>query len=288
MFKLSNDMSKEIISLARTVKSTADQSVDNLNLHVIVDKTSSRELVMALKDLLKPLSYEVTIEVDELYEVQPHRAIPSRDLAFIVCGSEAERAAEVASSYSQSHIPSLIVCDESSVVPPAQSVRSLSEAPVSLLRIGDLSELSGKLEHWILDQDDEMVQKFVKVFGFVRGAYFNKLIANCAKENALVALMPLNKADMPLMTLNTVKMASQMSWVLGRRISVQTVGEMACVMGSGYLMRYVARLLPHPSKGTKTAVDVAVSYAGTVACGKVLKNYYQLTEKYPLKVPILR
>ncbi len=142
MFKLSNDMSKEIISLARTVKSTADQSVDNLNLHVIVDKTSSRELVMALKDLLKPLSYEVTIEVDELYEVQPHRAIPSRDLAFIVCGSEAERVAEVASSYSQSHIPSLIVCDESSVVPPAQSVRSISEAPVSLLRIGELSELS--------------------------------------------------------------------------------------------------------------------------------------------------
>ena len=288
MFKLSTEVPKEIFELARAVKTTTDKPTNLLSMHIIVDKTASRELVMTLKDLLRPAFGEVSIEVDELYEVQPHRAIPTRDVCFIVCGKEDERVGEIASSYSESHIPTLIITDKNSVIPPTDMVQSSDSCPVSLLCIGDYSEMAPKLRRWVLDQDDDFVQKFVKAFAFTRNAYFNKLIATTAKENAMVALMPLNKADMPLMTLNTTKMASQMNWILGRKIGLSTIGEMACIMGSGYLMRGVARIVPKSNRFARTVMDVAVSYAGTLACGKVLKNYYHLTEKLPLKVPIRR
>ncbi len=288
MFKLPSEMPKEIFELARAVKTTTDKPADLLSMNVIVDKTASRELVIAVKDLLRPVSGEVSIEVDELFEIQPHRAVPTRDVALIVCGKEDERAGEIASSYSESHIPVVIITDRNSEIPPVDSVQSSDVCPVSLIYVSDYAELAPKLRRWILDQDDELVQKFVKVFSFARDAYFNKLIADTAKENAIVALMPINKADMPLMTLNTAKMASQMNWVLGKRIDLSTVGEMACIMGSGYLMRAVARIVPESSKFARTTMDVAVSYVGTIACGKVLKNYYHLVEKFPLKVPIRR
>ncbi len=288
MFKLSTEVPKEIFELAREVKKTSDKPVDLLSMHIIVDKTVSRELVMTLKDLLRPASGEVSIEVDELYEVQPHRAVPTRDVAIILCGREADRAGEIASSYSESHIPTVIITDKNSEVPPIESVHSSGSCPVSLIYIGDYSELAPKLRCWMLDQNDDLIDKFVKGFVFLRNAYFDKLIASTAKQNAIVALMPLNKADMPLMTLNTTKMASQMNWVMGRKLGFSTIGEMACIMGSGYLMRGIARVVPKSSKFARTVMDVAVSYAGTVACGKVLKNCYQLTEKLPLKVPIRR
>ncbi len=288
MFKLSTDVPKEIFELARAVKTTTDKPTNLLSMHVIVDKSSSRELVMTLKDLLRPAYGEVIIEVDEIFEVQPHRAIPTRDVAFIVCGQEADRVGEIASSYSESHIPTLIITDKASEIPPTDTVQSSDACPVSLVNVADYSELAPKIRRWVLDQDDDFVQKFAKEFVFMRNAYFNKLISNTAKENAVVALMPINKADMPLMTLNTTKMAAQMNWVLGRKIGLSTIAEMGCIMGSGYLMRGVARIVPKSNKFARTVMDVAVSYAGTIACGKVLKNCYHLTEKLPLKVPIRR
>ncbi len=288
MLKIPTQVPKEIFELVRTVKTTAGKQADLLSVHIIVDKTASRELVMTIKDLLRPVSGEVILEVDELYEVQPHRAIPMRDVCFMICGSKSERVGVCASSYSESHIPTLIVADQNSEIPPAESVKSNSKAPVSLICIDQLEDLSSKLTSWIMDQNDELIQKFVKVFSFLRAPYFDKLISTCAKENAMIAAMPINKADMPLMTLNTVKMASQMNWVMSRGMGIATVAEMGCIMSSGYLMRAIARMLPQGNPVTKTTFDVAVSYAGTVACGKVLKNYYQVIEKFPLKVPIQR
>ncbi len=288
MFKLSSEVPKEIFELARAVKATTDKPTNLLSAHIIVDKTASRELIMTVKDLLRPSFGEVFIEVDELYEIQPHRAIPTRDVAFIICGSEDERVGELASSYSESHIPTLIIADQNSVIPPTETVQSSDECPVALVSVMDYAELSPKMSHWILDQDDDFVQKFVKVFAFPRDEYFDKLIASTAKENAMVALMPVNKADMPLMTLNTAKMASQMNWILNRQISIPIIAEMGCIVGSGYLMRRVARFVPKSSRFARLVVDVAISYGGTLACGKVLKKYCQLTEKLPLKVPIRR
>ncbi len=287
MFNLPTQVPKELFDLARTVKNTTDKPTDLLSIQVIVDKTASRELVLAIKDLLYPMTGEVSIEVDELFEIQPHRAIPTRDLAFIICGQQASRTGEIASSYSESHIPTLIITDESSQIPPIESVQSIDSCPVSLICIGDYAELAPKIQGWIFDQEDDLIQKFVKSFTFPRSGYFDKLIANCAMENAMVALMPLDKADMPLMTLNTAKMASQMNWVLGRSLGISTLAEMAGIIGSGYLMRSIARCVPESSKLAKITIDVTVSYAGTVACGKVLKNYHKVVEKFPLKVPIL-
>ncbi len=288
MFKLSSGMPKEIFNLFRAVKSTSDKPSDALSVHVIVDNTSSRELVMTVKDLLRPASGRVTIEVDELFEIPPHRAIPMRDVAFIICGEYSERAGVIASNYSESHIPTVIITDKNSEVPTPEEVHSSDSCPVSLIYIGDYSEVAQKLRVWMLDQNEGLMEKFVRSFEFPRNTYFNELISKTAKQNAMVALMPVNKADMPLMTINTAKMASEMNWVMGRKMGVSTIAEMACIMGSGYLMRGIARIVPKSHKFSRTVMDVAVSYAGTMACGKVLKNCYQLTEKLPFKVPIRR
>jgi uncharacterized protein (DUF697 family) len=117
----------------------------------------------------------------------------------------------------------------------------------------------------------------------LRGPLFASLIEATARANALYALgtgvaetvpllsLPLNVADIVVLTKNQIVMSYRIALAGGRRGTVREVlGQTLGVLGSGFLLRQLARQLVGLVPVIGLAPKVAVAYAGTWAVGRAV------------------
>ena len=117
----------------------------------------------------------------------------------------------------------------------------------------------------------------------VRPPLFTELIDQTAKANALYALttgiaeavpvldLPLGVADIIVLTKNQLVMSYKIALAAGKSGSPrQVLGEVAGVIGSGFLLRQGARQLIGLVPVVGIAPKVAVAYAGTWAIGQAV------------------
>lgn len=111
---------------------------------------------------------------------------------------------------------------------------------------------------------------------WLRPAVVARLIRRAAAENALIgALVFIPGADMPVMTLNQVRMVLRIAASYGRGVEPARAPEVLAVVGAGLGLRALAHqgLKFVPAAGW--ALKGAVGYAGTVALGRAAAAYYQ-------------
>jgi len=117
----------------------------------------------------------------------------------------------------------------------------------------------------------------------LRGLLFQKLIEETARANALYALttgmaetvpilnVPLNLADIIVLTKNQLVMSYRIALAAGKRGTARSVmGEVVGVIGGGFLFRQAGRQLVGLIPGAGVAPKVAVAYAGTHAIGRAV------------------
>ena len=117
----------------------------------------------------------------------------------------------------------------------------------------------------------------------VRDPLFTALIEETARANAVYSLgsgvaeivpllnLPLNLADIVVLTKNQVVMSYRIALAAGRRGTVKAVlGQTLSVIGSGFMLRQVARQLIGLVPVVGIAPKVAVAYAGTWAVGRAV------------------
>jgi uncharacterized protein (DUF697 family) len=117
----------------------------------------------------------------------------------------------------------------------------------------------------------------------LRSAQFTALIEEAARANALYALssgvaesvpilnVPLNLADIVVLTKNQLVMSYRIALASGKSGSPRAVaGEVLGVIGSGFLLRQLARQLVGLIPVVGIAPKVAVAYAGTWAVGRAV------------------
>lgn len=117
----------------------------------------------------------------------------------------------------------------------------------------------------------------------LRPALMAALVEQTARANALYALgtgvaeavpllsLPLNLADIVVLTKNQLVMAYRIGLAGGRSGSVRDVlGQTVGVVGSGFLLRQLARQLVGLLPVIGIAPKVAVAYAGTWAVGRAV------------------
>lgn len=117
----------------------------------------------------------------------------------------------------------------------------------------------------------------------VRDPLFTALIEETARANAVYALgtgvaeavpllnLPLNLADIVVLTKNQVVMSYRIALAAGRRGTVKAVlGQTLSVIGGGFMLRQVARQLIGLVPVVGVAPKVAVAYAGTWAVGRAV------------------
>lgn len=104
----------------------------------------------------------------------------------------------------------------------------------------------------------------------------DRVIRKTSQQNAVVgAVFILPGTDMPLMTLNQIKMVLALAAIYGEEISKERAIELAGVVGLGFAFRTAARQVIDLVPGTGWALKGAIGYSGTLAMGEGAQRYFQ-------------
>ncbi|HZK49502.1 MAG TPA: hypothetical protein VFD74_07880 [Thermoleophilia bacterium] len=114
-------------------------------------------------------------------------------------------------------------------------------------------------------------------FPILRGWASRKVIKRTARQNGLVgAAFIVPGTDMPIMTLNQIKMVLSIAAIHGEEITTERAIELVGVVGSGFGMRAVARQALDLVPGPGWLFKGAVGYTGTRALGEAALRYFDL------------
>jgi uncharacterized protein (DUF697 family) len=104
----------------------------------------------------------------------------------------------------------------------------------------------------------------------LRRAVADQLVASFSRRNGIVgAAVFVPGADMPLLTLNEIRMVLRLEQTYGLDIDLrERLPEIAAILGAGLGLRELARELQDVVRGGGWAVKGAVAYAGTRALGE--------------------
>jgi uncharacterized protein (DUF697 family) len=138
----------------------------------------------------------------------------------------------------------------------------------------------------IVRQLDEQAIAAVRRLPILRPAYGEWLINETSRGNALYALstgmaetvpalnIPLNLADMMVLTKNQLVMVYKLAMAAGRPESPRAViRELLGVIGAGFMWRQVARELVGLIPVIGIIPKIAVAYGGTYAVGQAAQTY---------------
>ncbi len=102
------------------------------------------------------------------------------------------------------------------------------------------------------------------------------LISTFARKNALVAAAVfLPGVDLPVLTLNQMRMVLRIGAAHGVEVSNERLPELVAVLGGGVALRAVARELLDLVPVAGWALKGGVAYAGTRALGEAAVRYFQ-------------
>jgi uncharacterized protein (DUF697 family) len=109
----------------------------------------------------------------------------------------------------------------------------------------------------------------------LRPAVCRALIAKYARHNAVVsAAIFVPGVDMPILTLNQIKLVMRIALAYGQQIDRNRAVELLGVIGAGMGFRAVARELLDFIPVAGWAVKGAVAYTGTKALGEAAVRYF--------------
>jgi uncharacterized protein (DUF697 family) len=111
----------------------------------------------------------------------------------------------------------------------------------------------------------------------VREAVCDQLVESFARRNGIVgAAVFVPGADLPVLTLNQVRLVLRIAAAYGVEIDAERVPELVGVLGAGFGLRAVAREALDLVPVAGWVVKGAVAYAGTRALGEAAKRYFEL------------
>jgi uncharacterized protein (DUF697 family) len=110
----------------------------------------------------------------------------------------------------------------------------------------------------------------------VRGAVVDNLVERFARVNGTVgALVFIPGADMPVITLNQIRLVLRIAHAHGIGVGQERAPEVVAVLGSGFALRALARSAVGLVPFAGWAVKAGVAYGGTKAVGEAAKRYYE-------------
>lgn len=230
------------------------------------------------------------------------RALPEQrfDAAMIV-SSQVDLAPETSAllqTLEWARVPTLVVIvhDGAASVIGAELPRTQERARVVLPSDFDRQTLQDRLAPVFLTLvPDALRLSLGKQLPIFRGVLTHQLIADTSQANAVYAAssgmaklvpvlnIPLNVADMVILTKNQLVMAFKIALLAGKQgRPLDIMGEAISVLGGGFLFREIARGLVGLIPGFGILPRVAVAYAGTQTIGQVVALWAFEDRRLPL------
>ena len=111
----------------------------------------------------------------------------------------------------------------------------------------------------------------------LRGAVVDELVRSFARKNGLIgAAVFIPGVDMPILTLNQIRLVLRIAIAYGRPVDASRGIELLGVVGAGFGFRTIAREAVAFVPVFGWALKGAIAYAGTVAVGEAARRYFDL------------
>ena len=137
--------------------------------------------------------------------------------------------------------------------------------------------LDVRMGRWIVQACEEKKLAFALAFPFVRKPIASDIVLTTALQNAGIGLIPfVNKADMPIMTLNQAKMVLQIAAAYNMEVGAKDrIKEIAVVIGNALLCRKFARWLVGLVPVVGMIAKPGIGFAATTAVGYAMIDYFE-------------
>lgn len=228
-----------------------------------------------------------------VHAVLAHASVPEFDFCLVICGFSASSAYAYQRAY-ESGIPCALLsltprlCAELAQfaqvdVPPEDIM-----APASLPEHVHVHAIEQRLAQWLLSVLPEKKLSLCNAFSFVRGVAARSEVRSCAVQNSAIGLVHLIPgADLPLMTLNQMKMLLRIASIYGHEPDVLQLAQGFGVGAFAFVSRAGARSALRALPAFAQVIRASVALGSTCAMGWALIAYYEHADVPPQNTPAL-
>jgi uncharacterized protein (DUF697 family) len=168
---------------------------------------------------------------------------------------------------SRAHVPIVAVTE-------ADRVPYVLETSVVTVRPGEsfpLEAIASAVAHRLGERGAPLAARLP----VLRNAVVNELIRRSSLRNAVIAgAVFVPGVDMPILTLNQVRLATRIGAAHGRKPDRAQAVELLGVVGAGFAFRAVARQALDVVPVAGWAVKAGVAYGGTKAVGEAARRFF--------------
>jgi uncharacterized protein (DUF697 family) len=166
----------------------------------------------------------------------------------------------------------ILTVSDGAIRPSGKAVENTGEIPL----LPPEEATAGVLAPLVVKALDEgYLMPLAKAYPYFRQAACERIIRKNARENAVIGLLPIPGADMPVMTANQARMVLHLAAAYGEELSFQRARELLGVLAAGFGLRALTRQVVKVVPGGGWAAAAAIGYAGTVAMGRSTMLYFE-------------
>ncbi len=274
-----------------------------LAVRVYIEPDASPDLAAHVRSLFASGSPSARVSIEYLAEREMLPADSSEDMAVLVAATDAD-AGFHAQQLRSASVPTMVVTDS------PETLRTACEAAGYAIPVGDVAApdtpapnhqdvlspaleahaseeplpltddalltLDERMGRWIITACAGKKLAFALAFPFIRKPLSLDSVTTTSLQNAGIgAVMFIPGADMPIMTLNQMKMLLQIAAAYGQPLNADRIKELALVVGGAFLCRGVARQIAGVVPILGWAVKGAIGFAGTEAMGRAAIEYFE-------------
>ena len=166
----------------------------------------------------------------------------------------------------------ILTVSEAGISPSGKAVEDTDEIPLPSPEAAALGVFAPLIVRAL---DEEYLVPVAKAYPPLRRAACERVIRKNARENAVIGLLPIPGADMPVMTANQARMVLHLAAAYGEELSFQRARELLGVLAAGFGLRALTRQVVKVVPVGGWAAAAAIGYAGTVAMGRSTMLYFE-------------
>ena len=224
-------------------------------------------------ELTVPQGLDLAVFVLGERATDPHFAGSDPNSASSNAGPVAGAARRAIKLLRDAHVPVAVIATSG-------SRREVAAAyGIGLTDVLDGGQDGGVLEavaEWAIGVAEDLRLALAANYDFMRRAVAMEYVKATSAQNAAVgAIIIVPGADMPVMTLNQVKMVLQIALAYGQPMTAARIKEVAAIVGGAFLWRTIARQVVAFVPVISIPVKAAIGYSGTYAMGVAIVEFFE-------------
>ena len=269
----------DVLKLAKSYVGMRDES---LRLGLFIDPRLSDDFIAQLTATFEPADEKTRVFVHVLSNEMVLGEQISYD-ALIVVVQRADMARALVRAAYERELPVLVIVSQG-LRRDAADAYGISILDVASARREDL--LTGQVAGWFAENLKEHRISLAADFAFMRPALANATIMASARQNAIIAFVFLVPgADLPVLTLNQIKMVLQIAFIYGEELTWERAAEAVVVIGSAFATRSLARALSQRYQMLAWPLKGAIAFGTTLALGKAMEQSLRIRKQAQVQAP---